>query len=214
MDLRGIGLLNLYCAVRPAGPARLPRPVRPSDRGEVDARRPLAVRGVPPCGHGLCAFLGGQTLIRTSPVRLFAGSPLYVLYLRALGARIGKGVTILSHTIPVCTDLLTVGEGTIIRKDVLLSCYRAHASIIQPGPVTLGGNVLVSERTVLDIETSMGDGAQLGHASSLHTGQVVPPGEHRHSSPRSRPRCRLCPGGSTPPTAPPPKGPRTALYSC
>lgn len=124
-----------------------------------------------------------KTLIRTSPVRLFTGSPLYVLYLRALGARIGKGVTILSRTIPVCTDLLTVGDGTIIRKDVLLSCYRAHAGVIQTGPVTLGNDVLVSEHTVLDIETSMGDGAQLGHASSLHSGQRVPDGERWHGSP-------------------------------
>ncbi|MET7921633.1 Pls/PosA family non-ribosomal peptide synthetase [Streptomyces avermitilis] len=124
-----------------------------------------------------------KTLIRISPVRLLAGSPLYVLYLRALGARIGKGVTILSHAIPVCTDLLTVGEGTIIRKDVLLSGYRAQAGLIQTGPVTLGSNVLVSEHTVLDIETSMGDGAQLGHASSLHTGQAVPAGERWHGSP-------------------------------
>ncbi|MFE9997371.1 Pls/PosA family non-ribosomal peptide synthetase [Streptomyces avermitilis] len=124
-----------------------------------------------------------KTLIRTSPVRLLAGSPLYVLYLRALGARIGKGVTILSHAMPVCTDLLTIGEGTIIRKDVLLSGYRAHAGLIQTGPVTLGSNVLVSEHTVLDIETSMGDGAQLGHASSLHTGQTVPDGDRWHGSP-------------------------------
>ena len=37
--------------------------------------------------------------------------------------------------------------------------------------------------TVLDIGTSMGDGAQLGHASSLHTGQAVPAGERWHGSP-------------------------------
>jgi non-ribosomal peptide synthetase-like protein len=134
-------------------------------------------------GMAYVRFWVVKTLIRTSPARLFAGSPLYVLYLRALGARIGKGATILSHAIPVCTDLLTVGEGAVIRKDVLLSCYRAHAGLIQTGPVTLGSNVLVSEHTVLDIETSMGDGAQLGHASSLHTGQVVPDGERRHGSP-------------------------------
>ncbi|GGN79292.1 hypothetical protein GCM10011579_063560 [Streptomyces albiflavescens] len=134
-------------------------------------------------GMAYLRFWVVKTLIRSSPLRLFAGSPLYVLYLRALGARIGKGVTILSHALPVCTDLLTVGEGTIIRKDVLLSCYRAHAGLIQTGPVTLGRDVLVSEHTVLDIETSMGDGAQLGHASSLRTGQVVPDGERWHGSP-------------------------------
>ncbi|MFJ9814988.1 Pls/PosA family non-ribosomal peptide synthetase [Streptomyces sp. NPDC101151] len=134
-------------------------------------------------GMAYLRFWVVKTLIRTSPLRLFTGSPLHVLHLRALGARIGKGVTILSRTIPVCTDLLTVGEGTIIRKDVLLSCYRAHAGLIQTGPVTLGRDVLVSEHTVLDIDTSMGDGAQLGHASCLHAGQRVPDGARRHGSP-------------------------------
>ena len=37
-----------------------------------------------------------KTLIRTSPMVLFVGSPLYVVYLRALGARIGRGVTVFS----------------------------------------------------------------------------------------------------------------------
>ncbi|MFG2292549.1 Pls/PosA family non-ribosomal peptide synthetase [Streptomyces sp. NPDC048603] len=124
-----------------------------------------------------------KTLIRTSPVRLFTGSPLYVAYLRALGANIGRDVAIFSTHIPVCTDLLTIGDGTVIRKDVLLSCYRAHAGLIQTGPVTLGRDVLVGEQTVLDINTSMGGQAQLGHASSLHAGQTVPAGERWHGSP-------------------------------
>lgn len=124
-----------------------------------------------------------RTLIRTSPVRLFTGSPLYVAYLRALGAKIGRDVAIFSTHIPVCTDLLTIGDGSVIRKDVFFSCYRAHDGLIQTGPVTLGSNVLVSEQTVLDINTSMGDQAQLGHASSLHAGQTVPAGERWHGSP-------------------------------
>jgi len=39
---------------------------------------------------------------------------------------------------------------------------------------------------VLDINTSMGDGAQLGHASALHSGQAVPDGERWHGSPAQR----------------------------
>ncbi|MFD5429536.1 Pls/PosA family non-ribosomal peptide synthetase [Streptomyces sp. NPDC127084] len=132
---------------------------------------------------GYLRFWCVKSLIRTSPARLLAGSPLYVLYLRALGAHIGKGVTILSRTVPVCTDLLTVGRDALVRKDVLLSCYRAHDGWIETGPVTLGAGVIVHEQTVLDIDTSMGDGAQLGHASSLQPGQAVPAGETWHGSP-------------------------------
>ncbi len=124
-----------------------------------------------------------KTLIRVSPLALFVGSPLYLLYLRALGANIGRGVAIFSRTIPVCTDLLTIGDGTVIRKDTSFVCYRAHAGRIQTGPVILGRDVVVAEQSVIDIETSMGDGAHLGHASALHAFQVVPDGQSWHGSP-------------------------------
>ena len=49
-----------------------------------------------------------RTLVRSNPLALLAvGSPLYVLYLRALGAKVGRGTVILSKHVPVCTDLLT-----------------------------------------------------------------------------------------------------------
>ena len=116
-----------------------------------------------------------KTLVRSNPLLLVAGgrshtsgsSSLYVLYLRALGARIGRNVAIFSRTMPVCTDLLTIGDGTVIRKDAVFPGYHAHAGAIHTGAVTLGKDVVVGELAVLDIDTSLGDGAQLGHASSL-----------------------------------------------
>ena len=125
-----------------------------------------------------------KSLIRSNPlVLLVVGSPLYGLYLRALGAKVGPGVAIFSRTVPVCTDLLTIGAGTVIRKDSSFTGYRAHAGVIQTGAVTLGKDAFVGEMTVIDIGTSLGDGAQLGHTSSLHTGQAVPAGERWHGSP-------------------------------
>src|SRR5438874_4360741 len=128
-----------------------------------------------------------KTLIRSNPgVHLFVGSPLYGLYLRALGAKVGPRVVILSRRIPVCTDLLTIGAGTVIRRESHFLCYRAQTGRIEIGPVTLGRDVFVGEAAVLDINTSMGDEAQLGHASSLQSGQSVPAGERWHGSPARR----------------------------
>jgi non-ribosomal peptide synthetase-like protein len=125
-----------------------------------------------------------KTLVRSNPLAfLTTGSPLYVLYLRALGAKIGPGTVIFSHNVPVCTDLLTIGADSVIRKDAFLGCYRANQGWIQTGPVTLGRKVFIGEKSVLDIDTSMGDVTQLGHASSLHSGQRVPVGERWHGSP-------------------------------
>jgi len=124
-----------------------------------------------------------RTLIQRNPMAMFVGSPLYSFYLRALGAKVGRGVSIFSRNVPVCTDLLRIGDGTVIRKDSFFSGYRAQNGVIQIGAVRLGRDVLVGEATVLDISTRIGDGAQLGHTSSLHTGQVVPAGECWHGSP-------------------------------
>ncbi|WP_351225848.1 Pls/PosA family non-ribosomal peptide synthetase [Streptomyces sp. NPDC002133] len=124
-----------------------------------------------------------KVLIHANPMVFFVGNPLYVLYLRALGARIGKDVTILSRTVPVCTDLLTIGAGTVVRKEAYLHCYRAQAGRIRTGRITIGRDVFIGEKTVLDIDTSMGDGSQLGHTSALYSGQTVPAGERWHGSP-------------------------------
>ncbi|MFG3142422.1 Pls/PosA family non-ribosomal peptide synthetase [Streptomyces sp. NPDC048211] len=127
-----------------------------------------------------------RTLVRSNPLVLFVGSPLYTLYLRALGARIGTGVAVFSRHVPLCTDLLSLGDFSVIRKDCYFTGYRARGGIIETGPVTLGKDALVAEASVLDIGTSLGDGARLAHASALHSGQAIPAGEHWHGSPARR----------------------------
>ncbi|MEV6909770.1 amino acid adenylation domain-containing protein [Amycolatopsis sp. NPDC051071] len=143
---------------------------------------------IPLWSLGYLRFWTVKTMVRFSPLMLFTGTPLYSFYLRALGADIGKGAVILSRNPPVCTDLLRVGAGAVIRKDAYFSCYRARAGRIQTGRVSLGDNAFVGEMTVLDIDTAIGDDAQLGHSSSLHSGQTVPGGERWHGSPARPPR--------------------------
>ena len=124
-----------------------------------------------------------RTLLGVSPMLAFAGSPLGLWYLRALGAKIGRDVAIFSRLMPVATDLLTVGDGTVIRRDVAFSGYRAVAGYLEIGSVTLGRDVVVGGKALLDINTSMGEGAQLGHSSSLSVGQRVPSWRSWHGTP-------------------------------
>ena len=128
-----------------------------------------------------------KTVVVANPMaHLFIGTPLYTLYLRALGARIGRRATILTQHIPVCTDLLFIGADSLITKDTYISCYRARAGLIETGYVSVGASAFIGEHSVLDIKTAVGEGAQLGHASALLTGQMVPPGEIWHGSPAER----------------------------
>lgn len=125
-----------------------------------------------------------KTLLMSSVlVHLSVGTAFYGIYLRALGARVGRGTLLLTRHTPICTDLLTIGSGSIVRKECYLNGYRARSGVIEIGPVTLGEDVFVGERTVLDIGTEMGDGAQLGHSSSLYAGQSVPADECWHGCP-------------------------------
>ena len=124
-----------------------------------------------------------KTLIRSAPVVLFRGSPLYSLYLKLLGAKLGSSTAIESKSVPVCTDLISIGENTILRKETLIPGFRAEAGYIHTGRITIGRDAFVGVGSALDIDTKMGDGAQLGHGSSLQRGQVIPDGEHWHGSP-------------------------------
>jgi non-ribosomal peptide synthetase-like protein len=134
-----------------------------------------------------------KTLMRTSPVAAFIGTPLYNAYLRLMGARIGRNVSLNCRCPPVCTDLVTIGDNTIVRNDTILLGYRAQSNFIHMGPVAIGSNAFVGPASVLDINTAMGDNTQLGHVSSLQSGQRVPDGKHYHGSPAVETSSDFCP---------------------
>ena len=134
-----------------------------------------------------------KTMMRTSPAAAFAGTPIYNAYLRLMGARIGRNVIISCRFPPICADMVRIGDNTILRKDSIVLGYRAQSNFIHIGPVEIGSNAFVGEASVLDIDTAMGDDTQLGHASSLQSGQRVPDGKHYHGSPAIETISDYCP---------------------
>ena len=134
-----------------------------------------------------------KSLIRTAPVVLFRGSPLYTLYLRLLGAKLGRNTVVECRFVPVCTDMISIGDNTIIRKESVLLGYHAQAGYIHIGPVTIGRDSFVGVGSTVDINTQMGDRSQLGHSSTLMSGQVIPKDEHYHGSPAVRTTANYCP---------------------
>ena len=139
-----------------------------------------------------------KTLVRSAPVVALYGSPLYNFYLRALGAKIGSNVVLDCRFVPVCTDLFAIGENTILPQGLILLGYRAQSNFIHTGPVGIGSNAFVGEASVLDIDAAMGDDTQLGHASSLQSGQRIPDGKRYHGSPAQETTSNYCPIENTP----------------
>ncbi|MFL9823415.1 Pls/PosA family non-ribosomal peptide synthetase [Rhodoplanes sp. SY1] len=128
-------------------------------------------------------FWAAKTLIRNAPVALFAGHPIFNVYLRLLGAKVGRNTIVKTRFVPVATDLISIGDDTILRKETILLGYRAQSNYIYTGRVSIGDRAFVGEASVLDIDTAMGNDTQLGHASSLQSGQRVPDGKRMHGSP-------------------------------
>ncbi len=124
-----------------------------------------------------------KQLVRLNPMALFVGTPLYTAYLKLLGARISWNSIILSPHVPVCTDLISIGDGSIVSKNAAFSGYRADSSRIRTGSVRLERENFVGVGAVLDIDTVMEAGSELAHASSLHMGQRLTAGCSYHGSP-------------------------------
>jgi non-ribosomal peptide synthetase-like protein len=137
---------------------------------------------IPIWGLRYLRFWAVKQTMRLSPIAAFTGSPLYNLYLRSMGARIGRHAVIFTNRI-VCADLVSVGANTVVRADVSCYGYRAEGGRIRTGPVSIGSDVVVGDASLLDINTAIEDGAQFAHASSLQEGQVVPAGRRYHGSP-------------------------------
>jgi non-ribosomal peptide synthetase-like protein len=98
------------------------------------------------------------------------------LYLRALGARIGRDVMIDSITLGA-PELLTVGDGVSVGTFVNIENARVEAGELILGPVSLKRESVVDSYSVLEEGTALGEGARLRGQSALAAGREIPDGQ-------------------------------------
>ena len=128
-------------------------------------------------------FWLARRLVGLAPAGLYAGDPLYNVFLRALGARIGARAVVLAASLPVTADLLDIGEDAVLARRVQAPGYGVVGQTLTTGAIRVGKGAFVGEASVLDHDVALGDFAQLGHASALLSGQRVPDGKRYHGSP-------------------------------
>lgn len=170
---RGLGSAALYLATA----SLLPVVAKWLLVGRVQASR------LPVWSLAYLRFWAVRMLIRSSPVVALAGSPVYNLYLRSLGARIHPRAFVGLAVPPACPDMLSVGAEAVLGLHSVAAGYRVRQGWVEIGPVQVGVGAQVGEFAVLDIHTSLGTQAELAHVSSLQAGQQVPAGERWHGSP-------------------------------
>ncbi|MEZ5409021.1 MAG: Pls/PosA family non-ribosomal peptide synthetase [Acidimicrobiales bacterium] len=127
-------------------------------------------------------FWVARLAVTLNPMVLLSGTPAYNLYLRAVGVRVGPGAVVLAPP-PVCTDLVSIGAGAVVRHEAVLATYVAGGGWLRPGPISVGERALVGDGSVLSPGTAVGAGAQLGPASALLARQRVPEGAVWQGSP-------------------------------
>lgn len=116
------------------------------------------------------------------PRHLLSGSSLNAMYLRALGAKIGKDVIIGALSIRA-PDLLSVGDGVSIGSSVNFENARVERGELIIGPISIGNEAVVDSYAVMEGHTVLEDYAQLGGLSSLVAGQRVPAAQVWEGSP-------------------------------
>ena len=109
-------------------------------------------------------------------VYLLTSTPWMALYLRALGARIGRDVMIDTVNIGA-PELLTVEDGAGVGTFVTIENARVEAGELVVGPVHLKCESTVESYAVLENDTEVGAHGQLCGQSALGAGEKIPEGE-------------------------------------
>ncbi|UWP86322.1 amino acid adenylation domain-containing protein [Dactylosporangium fulvum] len=121
-------------------------------------------------------------LLAIGPMPVISGSPLMAMYLRLLGARVGRRTTIATSSISLPT-LLRIGNNASIGYGVSMRPWRVEDGWVIVEPITVGEHAFVGANAVLEPGASVGPHACLGEQSVLEPGETVPPQARWSGSP-------------------------------
>ncbi|GAA1482084.1 non-ribosomal peptide synthetase [Gordonia sinesedis] len=103
-----------------------------------------------------------------------AGTPILNMWLRMLGARIGKGVWCETYWLPEA-DLVTLGDGATVQRGCVVQTHLFHDRVMAIDRVTLGAGATLGPHCVALPASGLGESATVGPASLVMRGDVVPP---------------------------------------
>ncbi|MFD9124656.1 Pls/PosA family non-ribosomal peptide synthetase [Kitasatospora sp. NPDC059571] len=109
---------------------------------------------------------GGQILL---------GTPYLNLWLRSLGANIGRGVWCETYWLPE-SDLVTVEEGANVNRGTVLQTHLFHDRVMRLDAVRLQAGATAGPHSIVLPGTTVGPGTTIGPASLVMRGEEVPDG--------------------------------------
>jgi non-ribosomal peptide synthetase-like protein len=116
--------------------------------------------------------------------RSASGTPALVWWLRALGAKIGRGTWCESYWLPEA-DLVTLGESSTVNRGCVVQTHLFHDRIMSIDTVVLGDGATMGPHGVILPRASIGAGGTVGPASLVMRGETVPAGTYWMGNPVS-----------------------------
>ena len=114
--------------------------------------------------------------------RAAAGTPVMNMWLRALGASIGRGVWCETYWLPEA-DLVTLGRGATVNRGCVVQTHLFHDRIMRMDTVALEEGSTLGSHCVALPAARIGAGATVGPASLVMRGDEVPPSTRWQGNP-------------------------------
>ena len=111
-----------------------------------------------------------------------AGTPALALWLRTLGASIGRGVWCDSYWLPEA-DLVRLGDGSTVNRGCVVQTHLFHDRIMSMDVVTLDAGATLGPHSVILPAARIGAHATVGPASLVMRGEEVPVGSRWSGNP-------------------------------
>lgn len=105
--------------------------------------------------------------------RAATGTPVMNLWLRALGAKIGRGVWCETYWLPEA-DLVSLGDGSAVNRGCVVQTHLFHDRIMRMDTVVLDSGATLGPHCVALPASRIGSGATVGPASLVMRGDEVP----------------------------------------
>ncbi|MBT2554257.1 amino acid adenylation domain-containing protein [Arthrobacter sp. ISL-5] len=116
--------------------------------------------------------------------RSASGTPALVWWLRALGAKIGRGTWCESYWLPEA-DLVTLGASSTVNRGCVVQTHLFHDRIMSIDTVTLEDGATMGPHGVILPQARIDKGATVGPASLVMRGETVPAGTYWMGNPVS-----------------------------
>ena len=123
-----------------------------------------------------------QRLLQVTTLKFLQGSPLMRVYLRALGAKVGRDA-IISEFESGAIDLLTIGDGASVGTKNRLATFEVVGNEVIVGPIEIGPDAYTGNSCVLGPGSRLERGAELSDLTYIPGGRTVGAYEHWDGSP-------------------------------